>query len=31
MELNLQDVLEEVSASFARYEPVLIGNDVVTL
>ncbi len=31
MELNLPDVLEEVSAAFARYEAALVGNDVATL
>ena len=31
MELNLPDVPEEVSASFARYESALVGNDVATL
>ncbi|HVB68874.1 MAG TPA: oxalurate catabolism protein HpxZ [Acetobacteraceae bacterium] len=31
MELNLPDVLAEVSAAFARYEAALVGNDVATL
>ncbi len=31
MEINLPDVLEEVSAAFARYEAALLGNDVATL
>jgi hypothetical protein len=30
-EINLPDVLEEVSAAFARYEQALVNNDVRTL
>jgi hypothetical protein len=31
MELDLPDVLAEVSAQFARYEKALVSNDVVVL
>ncbi len=31
MEINLPDVLEEVSAAFAHYEAALVGNDVAAL
>lgn len=31
MEINLPDVLAEVTAQFARYEAALISNDVVVL
>jgi len=31
VEINLPDVLAEVSAAFARYEAALVGNDVATL
>ena len=30
-EINLPDVLAEVSAAFARYEAALVSNDVATL
>ena len=31
MDINLPDVLAEVTAAFARYEAALTGNDVATL
>lgn len=31
MEINLPDVLAEVTAEFARYEQALVGNDVAVL
>jgi hypothetical protein len=31
MEINIPEVLAEVSAAFARYEAALVGNDVATL
>lgn len=31
MEINIPEVLAEVSAVFARYEAALVGNDVATL
>ena len=31
MEINLPDVLSEVTAQFARYEKALVGNDVTVL
>jgi hypothetical protein len=31
MDVNLPDVLAEVSAAFARYEAALVGNDVAAL
>jgi hypothetical protein len=31
MQIDLPDVLAEVSAAFARYEAALVGNDVATL
>ena len=31
MEVNLPDVLAEVSAAFQRYEQALVGNDVAVL
>ena len=31
MDINLPDVIAEVTAAFARYEAALIGNDVATL
>lgn len=31
MEIDLPDVVQEVTAAFARYEAALVGNDVATL
>ena len=31
MEINLPDVVAEVTAAFQRYEAALVGNDVATL
>jgi len=31
MEIDLPDVLSEVTAQFARYEKALVGNDVAVL
>ncbi|NEW88208.1 oxalurate catabolism protein HpxZ [Rhodopseudomonas sp. WA056] len=31
MDIDLPDVVAEVSAAFARYETALVGNDVATL
>jgi hypothetical protein len=31
MDINLPDVLAEVTAAFARYEAALVGNDVAVL